>query len=157
MIQVPCTHCGSAVNTFPSVLRRNTGKVFCSRECWQKSKLVQKVCAQCGGSFTLVPSAARKRPAAFCSQSCAGKARWSRPRIPCAECGKIFVRVTRRKYFCSQACSQAEHTRKRAQFKCTHCGNRAGASRHSVHSGQGLFSNRALDGAAAVFAARIMR
>lgn len=101
-----CLTCGGEVVTYPSL----DGN-YCSHECYSKSTRVQVVCKECGESFEL-PKSLAKRRAGFCSRHCAmtyygkkksverGPSTWK-----CKDCG---APVSRKEYERCRACSMKE-------------------------------------------------
>lgn len=102
-LTVCCQECGKEF--IPS--RRNSRARFCSLQCSGKflarEAIAEKVCGQCGATFTGRRSELKKKK--FCSLSCARSARMTRPQCKCEVCGKEFVgRLNKPNMWCSWAC-----------------------------------------------------
>lgn len=68
-----------------------------------------RVCQHCGGSFHAKPSQVKAGHALFCSKVCMIQAKASPERI-CPHCGSSFKSKSRRRQWCSLACSYAART-----------------------------------------------
>jgi hypothetical protein len=71
-LQTDCAQCGTA---FPSTARRlaRGADRYCSMECWQRSRRIERTCKFCHAAFTVLVSALSDKTNAsgnFCSRGC---------------------------------------------------------------------------------------
>jgi len=71
-----CLVCGKSVERNPSRLKRNKGKVYCSKECWKKDTVKEEcVCGTCGKTFKEYPSRIKDGRGKYCTKECANVAK----------------------------------------------------------------------------------
>jgi hypothetical protein len=91
---------------------------------------VQFICKECGITFNVPPSRAKKEPQ-FCSKECKFE-NWkkretdNRSFVKCLNCGKEYLlyncrKATRENYFCSNKC-HGEFNNKQTEIPCEECG-----------------------------------
>ncbi len=107
-----CEQCGKAFLATKYAPRR-----FCSRECSHvgQQRRIDRVCAHCGETFSVIPARIAAGRGRYCSQECK-RAASAYIEQSCAECGRAFMvkpsLVTRGEgKYCSMACSRAAHRR----------------------------------------------
>ena len=100
-----CKYCGEEFEPKQGV------EVFCSRECWGKSRRVKTVkinCPTCGDEFEIKPYMLKEGVKRFCSQKCYVKYRTKHKyeeRI-CEYCGRTYeVYSSRKNRYCSTDCA----------------------------------------------------
>lgn len=100
-----CKYCGEEFEPKQGV------EVFCSRECWGKSRRVKTVkinCPTCGDEFEIKPYMLKEGVKRFCSQKCYIKYRTKHKyekRI-CEYCGETYeVYSSRKNRYCSTDCA----------------------------------------------------
>jgi len=89
-------------------------------------KYIQKVCEQCGITYTVRADIKASR---FCSIQCGGLSRRMKP-IKCEHCGIEFIPSKNTTKFCSNECAGASR-RLRENIKCDYCNKEF--ERHSCH------------------------
>ena len=101
-----CKYCGEEFEPKQGV------EVFCSRECWGKSRRVKNVkinCPTCGDEFEIKPYMIKEGVKRFCSQKCYVKYRTKHKyeeRI-CEYCSETFIaNKYSKKRFCGRVCSE---------------------------------------------------
>ena len=100
-----CKYCGEEFEPKQGV------EVFCSRECWGKSRRVKNVkinCPTCGDEFEIKPYMIKEGVKRFCSQKCYVKYRTKHKyeeRI-CEYCGQTYeIYSSRKNRYCSTDCA----------------------------------------------------
>ena len=100
-----CKYCGEEFEPKQGV------EVFCSRECWGKSRRVKTVkinCPTCGDEFEIKPYMIKEGVKRFCSQKCYVKYRTKHKyeeRI-CEHCGQTYeIYSSRKNRYCSTDCA----------------------------------------------------
>lgn len=116
-VALRCRHCGKEFEVVKS--ERERGTVHCSLECRYAASRIDRVCQQCGGSFTITKADARKSPAVFCTRKCKNAAQRKEPvERKCIACGIIFFvypyvgRDTGRGKYCSNKCKNQDRSRR---------------------------------------------
>lgn len=120
--EAECAYCGKTFR-----LTRDSGSVFCSRDCWRQAltekkttrlkakELPVKTCEICGREYRPKTSGQR-----VCSDGCRkekarrdarlyGMAKMEEKTYTCERCGKVFFKVYGKKNrkFCSESCARA--------------------------------------------------
>lgn len=123
-VSITCDGCGKSFERYASNVRPSRN--FCSNACrfsnmagdgnpkWRGGN-VNRICNQCGQSFTVPRKELHHGRGRFCSQACARafqgahssgeqSPKW-KPPVPCLHCGEPFKRlVGTREKFCSKKC-----------------------------------------------------
>jgi 5-methylcytosine-specific restriction endonuclease McrA len=107
-----CQLCGKRF-----IPKSNTSGKFCSVDCRIKAKSsrVERICEQCGKSFSVVGSVVANGGGKYCGKACHDIALQKRVKCICVECGKSFdARVSDvmkgRAKLCSKKCMALAQT-----------------------------------------------
>lgn len=102
---VKCKYCGEEFE------QKQGTEMFCSRECWGKSRRVKDVkinCPTCGDEFEIKPYLIKEGVKRFCSKKCYTKYRTKHKyeeRV-CEYCGETYkVYSSRKNRYCSTDCA----------------------------------------------------
>lgn len=106
-ITMTCVKCGKQYSLFPSVVKAQPNRQYCSNAC--RRTRVTRQCASCGKDFEVKPSTVKTAPAKFCSRECVAASPKGVTR-PCLTCGKpVYAPPAKAARghgtYCSMACS----------------------------------------------------
>lgn len=120
-----CPACGRTFDIYPST---TANQKYCSKKCRSEHSRVSRICAHCGGVFTVKASRASS-PTMVCSPQC--RADRDRTTRPCRQCGEPFTvpnSWATKSALCSTECrtawAAAHPTRSTRGGKCAVCGNK---------------------------------
>lgn len=115
-VKVQCPHCKQWFEAWKSQVDSGKGK-YCSKECYARTlgdPPIERACKNCGGTFTVRAYKVKNGEGIFCCRQC----QWEYKRGPNA----VNWRGGWKDYYGTEWEAASRATRKRADYKCEHCG-----------------------------------